>query len=250
MSRAVFQFHAELNDFLPRRRQGVAFDYGFERRASIKDMIEALGVPHPEVECIVVNGAPVDWTYQVRDGDRIAVHPPSSAPDELCTVRVGPGQPAERRFILDTHLGKLADYLRLLGFDTLYRNDYDDAELALASAEEQRILLTRDIHLLKRGIVRYGYFVRATDPRWQIVEIVRRYHLVAQVAPYRRCIRCNGLLRPVEKAAIQDRLAPKTRQYFEEFHLCDGCGQIFWKGSHYGPTRQLIEDVLRQASSA
>jgi uncharacterized protein with PIN domain len=150
------------------------------------------------------------------------------------------------RFVLDTHLGQLAAYLRMLGFDTLYRNDYSDDELARISSQEQRILLTRDRGLLKRGIVVYGYYVRETDPQRQVVEILRRYQLAAATAPLRRCIRCNGLLHTVPKADVADRIAPKTHDFFEEFSICAACDQIYWKGSHYEKMRQFIESLLGQ----
>ncbi len=246
MSRAGFRFYAELNDFLPRRRRDAAFVVSFEHRASIKDMIEALGVPHPEVEVLLSHGAPVNWSYVVRDEDEIEVYPRSTAPDIPGELRVGPPLLADARFVLDAHLGKLAAYLRLLGFDTLYRNDFDDPDLARISAEEGRILLTRDRNLLKRSIVVHGYFVRETAPRRQVVEILQRFSLFAALATYQRCIRCNGLLRLVDKESIEHRLAPKTRLFYEDFQICTQCDQIYWKGSHFEPLQQFIEQVLQK----
>jgi uncharacterized protein with PIN domain len=207
-------------------------------------MIESLGVPHPEVEAIVVDGGPVDFSYIVQDGDRVDVYP-ASIPSDTPALPLRPPIPGRARFVLDTHLGQLAAYLRMLGFDTLYRNDYPDDELALISSEEQRILLTRDLGLLKRGIVAHGYYVRETDPRRQMAEILRRYQLAGTVAPFQRCIRCNGRLRTVQKANIADRLAPKTREYYQDFSMCDICDQVYWKGSHYDRMRQIIEGLLR-----
>jgi uncharacterized protein with PIN domain len=148
------------------------------------------------------------------------------------------------RFVLDTHLGQLAAYLRMLGFDTLYRNDYQDDELARISSQEERILLTRDRGLLKRRIIIYGYYVRESDPQRQVVELLRRFQLASRVRPLRRCIGCNGLLHAVHKEDVVDRIEPKTRAYFEEFSACATCNQIYWKGSHYEQMRQFIERVL------
>jgi uncharacterized protein len=249
MTQVSFHFHAELNDFLPAQRKDLRFAYTFKHRASIKDMIEALGVPHTEVDLILVNGTPVDFGYLVRDGDDIAVYPHSKPAIWPAALHVGPPPLAEARFVLDSHLGKLAAYLRLLGFDTLYRNNFDDETLARISSDEQRILLTRDRNLLKRGIVTHGYYVRETAPRRQVVEVLRRFELLGSIAAYQRCIRCNGLLQPVHKEMIADQLAPKTRQFYDEFHVCRSCGQIYWKGSHYEPLQQFIEDVLGAESS-
>lgn len=243
MNHATLWFHAELNDFLPRARRNIIFTHTFRDRVSIKDMIESLGVPHTEVAAIVVNGAAVDFSYIVQDGDRVDVYP-ASAPIASATLPLRPPSPPAARFVLDTHLGQLAAYLRMLGFDTLYRNNYPDDELARISSQEQRILLTRDRGLLKRGIVVHGYYVRETDPQQQLIEILRRYQLTAGITPLRRCIRCNGLLHTVQKTDIADRLAPKTREFFDEFSMCAACDQIYWKGSHYEQMRLFIESVL------
>ncbi len=242
--RVVFRFHGDLNDHLPPQRRNVSFGHAFDHRASVKDVIESLGVPHPEIEVVLVNGVPVPWSYLVRDGDHVEVFPPSAAPALPAEARVGPPPTSEPRFVLDAHLGKLAAYLRLLGFDTLYRNDYHDPDLARISAEEDRILLTRDRNLLKRGIVVHGYFVRETDPRRQVVEILRRFDLWRSLRTYQRCIRCNGILRPVPKETILHLLAPKTRQFYDEFQLCLDCGKVYWKGSHFQPLQEFIDQVL------
>jgi len=192
-SRATFRFAAELNDFLPPRRRNTTFVVPFAHRASIKDMIEALGVPHPEVAVMLVNAAPVQWGYIVQDQDAVVVYPASTAPDVLREQSVAPPPLVTQRFVLDVHLGKLASYLRLLGFDTWYHTDMPDPDLVRISAAEQRILLTRDRHLLQRSLVVYGYYVRATEPRHQVVEIVRRFDLAAAVARNMRKVHPNTL---------------------------------------------------------
>jgi uncharacterized protein with PIN domain/sulfur carrier protein ThiS len=244
MARADFRFHAELNHFLPASKREISFSHYFEERASIKDMIEALGVPHPEVDAIAVNGKAVDFSYIVQDGDRIEVYPVSVSSEVSEQASVRPQLLSILRFVLDVHLGKLAASLRMLGFDTLYRNDYDDEELAQISASEQRILLTRDKGLLMRSLVTYGYYVRATNPEQQVVEVLQRFDLFGKVLPFQRCIRCNGLLEPVAKEAIVDQLPQKTRLSIDEFHRCRECHQIYWRGSHYERMQQFIEGVL------
>jgi hypothetical protein len=249
MNRACVRFYAELNDFLLPGRRMRPFAYGFEGNPSVKDLIEALGVPHTEVDLILIDGESVDFSYQVQDGSRISVYPVFESIDISPLVRVRPHPLRETRFVLDTHLGRLADYLRMLGFDTLYRNDYGDTELAQISSTEGRILLTRDRGLLKRSQVTHGYCIRDTNPRRQVVEVVRRFDLSRSILPFVRCLRCNGLLQPVRKEVIRDRLAPKTRQYYDEFHLCPACDRIYWKGSHYDQMRRFIETVLHHSLS-
>jgi uncharacterized protein with PIN domain len=246
MSRAKFHFHAELNDFLAPARRGGAVTYRFGGRVSIKDAIESLGVPHTEIEALVVGSTAVNFAYIVGDGDRVEVFP---IPAPAAHAALRPPFPGQPRFVLDTHLGQLARYLRMLGFDTLYRNDYSDEELARIGSQELRILLTRDCGLLKRSIVTYGRYVRATDPRLQVVEIVRRYELAGRMMPLRRCLACNGLLRPARKEDVLDRLPPKTRQYFHEFSQCESCEQVYWKGSHYDRMRRFVEQVLKTDQS-
>jgi len=249
MAIAYFCFLAELNYFLPPSKRQVSFTHFFKDRASIKDMIEALGVPHPEVDLITVNGESVDFSYIVEDSDRINVYPISCASEVAATHLVRPTNLTINRFVLDIHLGKLANFLRMLGFDTLYRNDYDDEELAKISASEQRILLTRDKGLLMRSLVTYGYYVRQTDPERQVVEVLRRFDLFREVTPLQRCIRCNGLLESVAKESIIDQLPQNTRLSINEFHRCFSCGQIYWKGSHSERMQQFIEDVLSSQPS-
>lgn len=242
MAQATLRFYEELNDFLPPAQRKVAFAHAFNRRTSVKDMIEALGVPHPEVELILVNGVSVGFDYHVQDGDRIAVYPMFESFDVSEHLRIRRRPLRTVRFVLDAHLGTLARYLRLCGFDTLYRNDYRDAELAEVSAAEHRVLLTRDRFLLKRRIITHGYCVRSDRPRRQLREVLDRFQLHGQVSPFRRCARCNGPLEDVDKSAILDRLEPLTRRYYDTFRRCTGCGHIYWHGSHVGPIARLLHE--------
>ncbi len=245
MAQAHFRFYEELNDFLPPGRRKTEFVHEFHRRASIKDMIEALGVPHTEVELILVNGESAGFDRIVHDGDRVSVYPVFEAFDISEHLRVRPEPLRRVRFVLDAHLGTLARYLRLCGFDTLYRNDYDDEELAGISAEQHRILLTRDRDVLKRRIVTHGCFVRNDRPREQLVEVLQRFQLTEAITPFTRCTRCNGRLQEVEKEDIADRLEPLTRRYYQRFRQCTGCGRIYWRGSHVQHIERLLEEVRR-----
>ncbi len=248
-STCQMRFYEELNDFLPPARRKVRFIHEFRRRASIKDMIEAIGVPHTEIDLILVNGRSVDFSHIVRDGDQISVYPLFEAFDIQSLVRVRPRSLRVSRFVLDVHLGKLARYLRLLGFDTLYRNDYEDAELARLASAERRILLTRDRDLLKRAVVTHGYYVRAVEPRRQVEEIVERLDLYRAIQPLQRCVRCNGLLAVVPKQQVRERLPPETRRYIEAFRECGECGQLYWEGSHVPHIRRFIDDLRARAGN-
>ncbi|MEH2323348.1 MAG: Mut7-C RNAse domain-containing protein [Nostoc sp.] len=250
MAIAHFYFHGELNYFLPRHHQQVKISHFFEERASIKDMIESLGVPHPEVDFINVNGNYVNFSYIVLDGDTINVYPISARSTIIPSVSVMPEALTIIRFVLDIHLGKLATSLRLLGFDTLYRNDYEDAKLAEISYSQGRILLTRDKGLLMRSLVTYGYYVRNINPQQQIIEVLGRYDLFKLISPFKRCLRCNGLLEPVDKQSIIDKLPETVRSQIDEFRRCQDCvvyrrrHRIYWKGSHYERLQHFIDKVL------
>ena len=226
MGFARFRFHGDLNDFLPAARRGVWLEYGFRGRPSLKHAIETFGVPHPEV------GEPEDLGRPLGDGEAVEVRPKRwEAPPD-----------GEWRFVLDVHLGRLAKYLRILGFDTQYEVRAHDDELA-AEAAAGRFLLTRDRSLLMRRQVRRGALVRGDDPREQLVWLARKLALWPVAEPLRRCLRCNALLEPVAKEAVWERVPPKTRLWCAEFVLCPGCGQLYWPGSHFDRMQAWIRSV-------
>jgi len=237
MYQAQFHFHGSLNDFFIPGQGITSYSTNFKGRQSVKHLFESLGVPHPEVGAILVVGQPVDFSYIVQDGDQVDVYPCTSADGRL-----------PPRFVLDNHLGKLAAYLRMVDFDTLYRNDYHDEELAQISSQEERILLTRDIRLLMRRVIVFGYWIREKEPGQQLVEVLQRYDLFGEIIPFKRCLHCNGLLQPVDKEKIIHRLEPLTKIYYDEFRICPDCDQIYWKGSHYEHMMVFIEQILRNHS--
>jgi len=229
---AEFRFYEELNDFLPPGQRKQTLRYRFNGNPGIKDCIEAQGIPHTEVELILVNGQSVDFSYRLQDGDRVAVYPMFESFDITPLLRLREVPLRRSAFVVDVNLGKLARRLRLLGFDALYSNRYADDEVADIAAAEHRIVLTRDRRLLHAKRITHGYWVRSVKPSEQTEEVLRRFDLFRQVRPFCRCLMCNGLLRPVPKAEIYDRLEPKTKLYYEEFFTCVDCGRIYWEGSH------------------
>ncbi|MDI5983655.1 Mut7-C RNAse domain-containing protein [Halomonas sp. M4R5S39] len=247
MADATFRFHAELNDFLPRERRGRTFGHAMTRRTSIKDAIEALGVPHTEVDVILVDGVSVGFEHLLDAGaaPRVVVYPWSLTPSLAEVRHLRPRPPMPPRWVLDVHLGRLAGYLRLLGFDCHYRNDATDGELAACTDEEGRILLTRDRPLLKRKRIRLAHFVRADTPRRQLAEVCAVFDLYDAFAPFTRCSHCNGLLVPVAKAEVAHRLEPLTKRYVDDFLHCEGCGQLYWHGSHLIKMRELVAELYQ-----
>jgi uncharacterized protein len=239
-----FRFYGQLNDFLPWQWRHCRFAHALRGPASVKDVIEALGVPHPEVDVIVVNGQPADFTYRMRDGDDVAVYPAFHRVDVAGLLRVGTDPPQPVRFVLDIHLRKLAALLRLAGFDALLFTD--DAEVAEASAAEGRVALTRDVGLLKRSVIQHGYWIRHTNPELQFVEVLQRFDLTDRMDPFVRCMECNTRLVPVDVDAVAERLPAGTRECFSQFHRCPGCDRVYWQGSHYERLVRLLERARRQ----
>ena len=246
---AYLRFYAELNDLVSSDKRQRSMAYRFTGRPSIKDAIEGCGVPHTEVDLIVVDGVSVGLDYHLQAGDRVAIYPVFESLDISPAVRLRPEPLRRTAFILDGHLGKLARLLRMLGFDALYCQDSEDSEIVRLAAEEQRIILTRDRGLLKHASVTHGYCVRSLKPLEQTREVVRRFDLDSLVKPLSRCIRCNGALERVDKNAILSRLPPRTILYYDVFYRCTGCDHIYWPGSHYQNMLITIADLCDERSA-
>lgn len=244
-------FHGCLDDFLPPAGRGQPATPHTSRRTSLKDLVESFGVPHTEVAALTLNNHPAAFETLIEPQD-----------DEPCLIRAWPAgvsgglpggpalqppRPRPARFVLDVHLGRLARYLRLLGFDVCWRNDFEDEELADMSAAQKRILLTRDRRLLYRRQIVHGYFVRATDPSRQVEEVCRRFELHDEIAAFRRCARCNGLLMRVDKASVDRQLEARTLRYYNDFYRCARCHHIYWQGSHFARMSAWVEALKQQA---
>lgn len=242
---AWFRFYAELNDFLPPEQQQRSIQYFFNGHPGIKDPIETLGVPHSEVELILVNGRSVGFDYQLQPGDQAAVYPVFESLDISPLVRLREKPLRQTRFVVDVNLGKLARWLRLLGFDAAWRNDYSDQDVVATSVSEKRIILTRDRRLLYHRVITHGCWVRSVQPAEQVREVLQRLDLWNSIQPFRYCLECNGPIQPVTKEQVLEHLEPLTKKYYDEFYQCRDCGQVYWKGSHY----QKLLDKLEQLQS-
>lgn len=233
--------YAELNDFLGPESRGLTVRRPFRSHQTVKDVLEAMGIPHTEVDLILVNGDAEDFAHRPTAGDRIAVYPMFEALDIGSTTLLRPVPLRDPRFVIDVNLGRLARLLRVLGLDVWWSSDADDRTLADISVGQQRILLTRDRALLKRRAITHGFFVHAGHPEEQTLEVIRRLDLRRQLAPFTRCVQCNGRLIPVTKDEVIDHLEPLTRRYYDDFSRCAECGRIYWPGSHHARLVSLIE---------
>ena len=243
MVTASFRFYEELNDFLAPDRRGRTFSCRCARAATTKHMIEALGVPHTEVELVLVNGESVGFARMLADGDRVAVYPKFETLDITPLLRVREQPLRVTRFIADAHLGGLAHLLRMTGFDTLYDNRFLDDEIERLAQVEQRIVLTRDRELLKRRTISHGCYVRALRSEAQLREVFDRLDLAGSMQPFTRCLSCNAPLQPIDKAQVLAQLPEQVRARHERFSTCPRCGRIFWEGTHLRRMRELVESL-------
>jgi uncharacterized protein with PIN domain len=248
----IFHFYGRLTKYLGSGRQTGGLVYALGAPTTVKHAVEALGVPHTEVECILVNGRSVGFSHILREVDQLNIYQridiyPAIPAQVLAPVKLRPELPAPARFVADNHLGRLTTYLRLLGFDVLRPKCLEDAQLAEMSASQERILLSRDRRLLMRKIVIHGFCLQSRDPRQQLSAVLDRFNLHQVITPWKRCLRCNGLLQSVAKEEIVERLEPKTKKYYHEFHVCQDCGRIYWKGSHYGPLHDFVDQILARS---
>jgi uncharacterized protein len=231
--KVFIRIYEELNDLISPEKRKTRFEHNFIDRTSVKDLIESFGVPHTEIDLILVNGKSVSFDYIINDKDDISVYPFFESFDisDVQHLRAGPLR--DPKFICDVHLGKLAKNLRMLGLDTFYKTTVTDNEIVLISINENRVILTRDGGLLKIKNVTHGYYIRNTDPIKQTSEVINRFHLEKTMKRFSRCLRCNTVLKTVQKEMIMERIPEKVRASQDEYFICSNCDKIFWKGTHY-----------------
>jgi hypothetical protein len=240
-------FHGDLSFFLRGKAARVVRE--LSERTSIKDAIEGCGVPHTEVDLLLVNGRPVDFDHVLDREASIDVHPVGGK--EVTHFQNNRLQVRDiSKFVADGHLGKLVRDLRLLGVDVAYDRDAEDRQLLKLAIDQDRALLTRDRPLLMHAVLRHGYYLRSQDPLEQTIEMLRRFNLKSVVAPFSRCLRCNASLEPADKENVIGQLEPLTKIYYEQFRRCSGCGQVYWSGSHFEKLQQRIELIRSRLSGA
>jgi len=235
------RFHGDLNVFLGSKVGDAIIERPLAEKTSIKDVIESCGVPHPEVDLILVDDQPVGFGHTVAADAKVEVFPvenrdTNNTVKRLQTVGI-------IKFVADGHLGSLTRNLRLLGFDVIYQRNADDRQLLEVMARENRALLTRDRRLLMHGIVQHGYYPRSQNADEQTIEVVRRFDLSELIAPFTRCLLCNAPLEEAAKADVFDKLEPLTKIYYGQFRRCPDCKQIYWPGSHFPKLQKRIEEI-------
>ncbi len=244
MPAATFRFYEELNDFLPPGRRKIDFQHSFKGRESVKDMIEALGVPHTEVDLILVNGVSVDFGYILQDGDRISVYPVFESLDIRDVTHLREIPLRETRFIADVNIGDIVKHMRALGLDVYCDPTLSPRDIIRISRAEKRTILTKSRKLLKRREVIRGIFIRSGTIVEQIRGIIDFLSLRKAITPFSRCLKCNSPLIRVTKESVLDRIPPKAREFYDEYSYCDGCDRIYWQGTHFARIKKLVDEIL------
>jgi uncharacterized protein with PIN domain len=239
--------HGDLDFFVRRVARRRSIERSLGEKTAVKDVIEACGIPHTEIDLILVNGQPVDFDYSIANDADIEVYPVGSGYTDFKQKRLQ--IPVNTIFVADGHLGRLARNLRLLGFDVAYDPHAEDRQLLRVMERENRALLTRDRRLLMYAVVKTGYFPRSQNPDEQTVEVIRRFDLLGFIAPFTRCLRCNAPLQKVSKAEIIQRLEPLTKIYYDQFRRCTGCDKIYWPGSHFSRLKSRLEQIRASFAS-
>lgn len=244
MLQVTLRFYGDLNGLLYEDPDGRTMQRSLPGPTSVKDLVEGCGVPHTEVDLLIVDGQPVDFSHLIEGGERVSVYPFFNELDIPAAHRLQQPTLSDPRFLVDVNLGKLARYLRLAGFDTVYHTHAKDDDLVEQMLEENRALLSRDRKLLMRRVVTCGYLPRSDQPAIQLEEVFRRFDLFDAVDPYTRCVRCNGVLQPVAKEQVLDQLEPLTKRHFDDFARCPNCGQVYWAGSHRRRLDERVKKIL------
>ena len=244
MSEAIFRFYEELNDFLPKRRRKTDFQVDFKERRSVKDMIEALGVPHTEIDLILVNGKSVDFAYVLQNGDRVSVYPVFESLNIENVTRLRKVPLRKTKFIADIHLGDIVKYMRALGFDVCFDPSLSTRNIIEISKGENRIILTKSKKLVKFKEVTHAIFIRPGTVTEQIKRILDYLDIKDSIKPFSRCLRCNSVLKSVSKESIADRIPSKTKEFCDEYTCCQFCDKIYWKGTHFIKMNKTIDHIL------
>lgn len=239
--------YEELNEYLPAEKRKRWFEYALETPAAVGDVLTALGIPLDQVDLVLADGVPVDFSHRVSGDEAFSIYPVFEAFD-ISSLTPLAGRPLrETKFVLDVHLGRLARYLRMLGFDCRYGHRMDDHTLAVVSREEGRVLLSRDHELLRRRELTHAYCVRSSTPRAQAIEVVHRFDLTAVLHPFTRCLHCNTKVEPVSKADAASHVDAKIIERYDAFTHCPACGRIYWKGTHQQRMQRIIEEIQNAA---
>jgi uncharacterized protein with PIN domain len=239
--------YGDLDFFLGSRTRRGRAERHLGEKTSVKDVIESCGIPHPEVDLILINGEAVDFAYALTSDAEIELYPARIQSSKFREKRLQAH--TLREFVADGHLGKLVRDLRLLGIDVAYDSAAEDRQLVEIASRDNRALLTRDRRLLMHAAVKHGYYLRSQNPLEQTIEVLRRFDLGSILSPFSRCLRCNAVLEPAEKKEIIGQLEPLTKIYYDEFRRCTGCGQVYWSGSHFTKLQKRLEQIRAKFDS-
>jgi uncharacterized protein with PIN domain len=148
------------------------------------------------------------------------------------------------RFVVDCMLGKLAKWLKILGFDALFFSKIEDEELLAIAREEDRILLTRDTGLIQQARDAPTLFLESENWQDQVQQVLEHFQLREKVAPNTRCIDCNRELKDLPKKNAKNLVSAFVFEKADSFALCPKCGRVFWRGTHFKDMETKIKKIL------
>ena len=244
-NKAIVRLYEELNEYIPKNLHKREIEFVFNKKCSVKEICMGWNIPVTSVDLVLKNGRSVNLDATIRDGDRISIYPVFETFDISQTTKIRNSGLRNSRFIADAHLGKLAKYLRILGFDTVYHSDLDDNEIINLSLEEHRIILSKDKELLQNKKVTHALRIHSESPIDQLLEVIFRLDVKEYIKPFRLCTICNNKLEFINKEDILPRLLPKTRENYNEFYICQNCNKIYWKGSHYDRLKLRLGEFIK-----
>lgn len=234
--------HGDLSHLL-RKEQTAVLQYPLTRRASIKDIIESLGIPHTEIGAIHLNAFSATFNFIPEGGEHFHLYPFAHTTIQALPTELWPEKWKFQTFMVDVNALKVMRNLRMAGFDAVEIPMGTTTAQGKRAAQEQKVILSRNRDLLKCSSVIYGQLLRSEDHVEQLREVVARFGLAPHCKPFTRCITCNGTLQTIEKEQVLDRLEPLTRRYYTTFKICDTCQQIYWRGSHYAKMTSLLSKL-------
>ena len=148
------------------------------------------------------------------------------------------------RFIADEMLGRLAKWLRAIGYDTVYHNGGGDSALVQRALEEDRVILTKDSHLVKRKLARRSLLVKSDQPREQLRQVVKELKLDVENGLFTRCLICNQELVSIEREDARSKVPIYTYLTQSKFYECPSCRRLYWPGTHRDSMLEVISSVI------
>jgi len=227
--------------------EGAQLRHRLKRRASIKDILESLNIPHTEIGKIEAGGSELSFSFVPEANLSLKVYPFTIETIKAIPSTIWPEQWSFAKFLVDINVLKLARNLRMAGIDSvIVPEKISLKDIGSKAEQENRVVLTRNRELLKCATVKFGQLIRSQNHLEQLSEVIERFGLLDRIEPFKRCMVCNGILHHADKDEIFHMLEPLTKKYYNKFKRCSDCSNIYWRGSHYYKMRQHLDGILNE----